>query len=161
MTTPKCPLECEQNPHIRKGGLRRSILPLLQPPASPSPCETSVSWCSGISRATGQASASIRTRALRLARDEGLSLVWVPRAELIVQLLEAPDATTRRELLTAHADDVIADYAEVADSVDHEALRESAGEVSVRVYRIGVLIEAAVPGTPLGGGGGGSCECQI
>jgi hypothetical protein len=62
--------------------------------------------------------------ALRLAQDEGLPLVWVPRGELVVELVGAADAAARRALLEARADDIVTDCAEAAAEVSQAALQE-------------------------------------
>jgi hypothetical protein len=62
--------------------------------------------------------------ALRLAQDEGLPRVWVPRGELVLELLGAADAAARRALLEARADDIVSDCAEAAAGVSHAALQE-------------------------------------
>jgi hypothetical protein len=62
--------------------------------------------------------------ALRVAQDEGLPLVWVPRGELVTALLDGPDAASRRGLLAANVNDIVADCAAVAAAVTHQSLRE-------------------------------------
>lgn len=46
---------------------------------------------------------------LKIARDEGLPLSWVPRAETIKALDSAEDATARLAVLTAHRNEIITD----------------------------------------------------
>lgn len=52
---------------------------------------------------------------LRIARDEGLPLVWVPRSEVVMELLRAVDGEARRAVLSERVDDIVADCAVVAD----------------------------------------------
>lgn len=61
---------------------------------------------------------------MTIAQDEGVPLVWVPRGELVAQMLAAPDAAARRALLEAHVDEIVADCAAVVAAVDHPRLRE-------------------------------------
>lgn len=49
--------------------------------------------------------------------QEGLPLVWVPRGELVVALLAAPDREARQQVLSAHATDIIDDCAAVVSTV--------------------------------------------
>lgn len=62
--------------------------------------------------------------ALKLARTEGLPLVWVPRGELVVNLVSASDDQARRKLLTDHAGDIVADSMTAATEVSHPALQK-------------------------------------
>lgn len=58
-----------------------------------------------------------------LARDEGLPLLWAPGRKLVAELLRAPDAEVRRDLLATHLADIVADCAAVVGEVQHAALR--------------------------------------
>jgi len=45
----------------------------------------------------------------RIALDEGLPLAWIPRAEVLEELLAAPNQEERLRILEAHADDILDD----------------------------------------------------
>ena len=53
--------------------------------------------------------------AVSLTRDEGLPLVWVPRQELVQILIEAPDASTRRQILLDNLGLILEDCMVVLD----------------------------------------------
>ncbi|MGO9724233.1 MAG: hypothetical protein ACLPN6_02475 [Streptosporangiaceae bacterium] len=55
-------------------------------------------------------------------QDDGLPLVWVPRAEIVTSLLAAPDRAARVEVLLAHEQEITADCHTVLGSVSHETL---------------------------------------
>lgn len=55
-------------------------------------------------------------------QDDGLPLVWVPRAEIVTSLLAAPDRAARVEVLLAHEQEITADCRTVLGSVSHETL---------------------------------------
>ncbi len=55
-------------------------------------------------------------------QDDGLPLVWVPRAEIVANLLAAADRTARVELLLAHEQEIIADCRAVLSDVSHDTL---------------------------------------
>jgi hypothetical protein len=78
--------------------------------------------------------------ALRIAKDEGLPLVWVPRAELVQELLAVPDAAARRALLETHVDDIVSDCAEVTDREYHSELVAYADRLQdvVEAHRAGL-----------------------
>ena len=82
----------------------------------------------------------IRT-AVTIAQDEGIPLVWVPRAELVQLMFDAPDADARRVLLEEHAEEIIEDCWKVVDDVDHPLLRDHAAKMSESVvgYQEGML----------------------
>jgi len=60
--------------------------------------------------------------ATTVIRDDGLPLVWVPRAEVIAELLDAPDRRARIEVLISHTDEVVEDCRATLDEVSHESL---------------------------------------
>jgi hypothetical protein len=66
--------------------------------------------------------------------------VWVPRAELVKELLAAPDAAARRDLLVTHVDDIVSDCAEVADREYHPKLVAYAARLRdvVEAHRAGL-----------------------
>lgn len=55
-------------------------------------------------------------------QDDGLPLVWVPRAEIVANLLAAADRTARVELLLAHEQEIIADCRAVLSGISHDTL---------------------------------------
>jgi hypothetical protein len=55
-------------------------------------------------------------------QDDGLPLVWVPRAEIVTKLLAAPDRAARVEALLAHVEEIVADCREVLADVTHDTL---------------------------------------
>ena len=46
---------------------------------------------------------------LLIARDEGISLAWIPRPEIVKEIGAAPDASARQQVLTARHDDILDD----------------------------------------------------
>jgi hypothetical protein len=61
-------------------------------------------------------------RVVAVIQDDGLPLVWVPRAEVVVEVMAATDRSARIEVLVAHFDELVADCREVLTSVGHETL---------------------------------------
>lgn len=57
-----------------------------------------------------------------VVQDDGLPLVWLPRAEVVAEVIDAPDRAARVEVLLRHADELIADCREVLGAVRHETL---------------------------------------
>lgn len=57
---------------------------------------------------------------LRAARDEGLSLAWVPRSQTIVELNEAADAQARLMVLQSRFDETLQDCHEILDECTDE-----------------------------------------
>ncbi|SCG71798.1 hypothetical protein [Micromonospora inositola] len=53
----------------------------------------------------------------QVIQDEGIPLVWVPRADIVADLLTAPDRDTRIKVLTARSSDVAQDCREVLDQI--------------------------------------------
>ena len=56
--------------------------------------------------------------------EEGIALVWVPRGELVRELLELPDAASRWETLAQRGADIATDCSEVLAQVENEHLSE-------------------------------------
>lgn len=63
-------------------------------------------------------------RAWQVAADEGLPLVWVPRGELVVALLDLEDTEARWALLAERAADIVDDCASVTATVTLPELAE-------------------------------------
>ena len=61
---------------------------------------------------------------LDIIRDEGVPLVWVPRKEIITELLEAPDRNSRLGILLARKVDVIEDCRGVLEDVTCDSFAE-------------------------------------
>jgi hypothetical protein len=61
-------------------------------------------------------------QALAVIQEDGLLLVWVPRAEIVAEVLEVVDGAAGVEVLLRHADELIADCREVLAAVRHETL---------------------------------------
>jgi hypothetical protein len=59
---------------------------------------------------------------LAVIQEDGLPLVWLPRAEIIAEVLDAPNRAARVEVLLRHADELIVDCREVLAAVRHETL---------------------------------------
>jgi hypothetical protein len=59
-----------------------------------------------------------------IALDEGLPLSWVPRAEIVVLLVEADSSDARIGILTARRADILDDCEQALDSIKHEWARE-------------------------------------
>jgi hypothetical protein len=55
-------------------------------------------------------------------QDDGLPLVWVPRAEIVTSLLAAPDRAARVDVLLAHEQEITADCRAVVGSISHDTL---------------------------------------
>lgn len=55
---------------------------------------------------------------LTLTHAEGLPLVWVPRHEILLLLIEAPDADSRREILLLHRDEILEDCVTVLEDIE-------------------------------------------
>lgn len=104
--------------------MRRQILPVLQ---SPQLTESLRKIGEAVTRYYPRNWVGVDVdpdAALKLARTEGLPLVWVPRGEFVVDLLSASDIQARRKLLEKHASDIVADCTTAAAEVSHPALQE-------------------------------------
>lgn len=55
-------------------------------------------------------------------QEEGLPLVWVPRAEIVTSLLAVPDRQARVEILLAHETTVVSDCRAVLTDISHPTL---------------------------------------
>jgi hypothetical protein len=55
-------------------------------------------------------------------QNDGIPLVWVPRAAIVEELLSAPDRDTRVKILLTHSDDVMQDCRDVLAVIDHKDL---------------------------------------
>ncbi|MFE9427716.1 hypothetical protein ACFYNO_32655 [Kitasatospora sp. NPDC006697] len=62
-----------------------------------------------------------------LLLDEGIPLMWVPRAATVSALLDAPDAGTRRRIIGQRWRGIITDCEAVLDNVTHPDLRDDRG----------------------------------
>jgi hypothetical protein len=67
---------------------------------------------------------------LRVARDEGFPLAWVPRADTIKLLDAAPDAAARLAILVGHRDEIVADCEHLLDFCTDPDLVDQAGLAS-------------------------------
>lgn len=61
-------------------------------------------------------------RVIGVIQDEGLPLVWVPRAEIVSEVLAAPNRSARVGVLLDHIDELIEDCREVLDEISHVSL---------------------------------------
>lgn len=61
-------------------------------------------------------------RMAEVVQDDGLPLVWVPRREVVQQVLDADDRDARVAVLLAHVPELVEDCREVLTGVDHEML---------------------------------------
>lgn len=61
-------------------------------------------------------------RVVEVIRDDGLPLVWVPRAELVQEVLDAEDREARIAVLLAHAPELVQDCRGVLHGVTHAVL---------------------------------------
>lgn len=57
-----------------------------------------------------------------IVQDDGLPLVWVPRAAIVTELLAAPDRAARIDILLSHTDELAEDCRTVLGDVSHESL---------------------------------------
>jgi hypothetical protein len=55
-------------------------------------------------------------------QDEGLPLVWVPRAEIVTEMLAAPDRIARVEVLLARSNEFVGDCRAVLSDTSHDTL---------------------------------------
>jgi hypothetical protein len=55
-------------------------------------------------------------------RDDGIPLVWVPRAEIVTEVLAASDRRAKVDVLISHADQIVEDCKTVLGEVQHESL---------------------------------------
>lgn len=78
--------------------------------------------------------------AWRVAEEDGIPLVWVPRGPLVIALLEAPDRAARLALLLESAEDVIDDCEAVVTAAAHAALAEHRAMVgeAIAAWRAGM-----------------------
>ncbi len=60
-------------------------------------------------------------RVAEVIRDDGLPLVWVPRAELVQEVVDAEDRGARVTVLLAHASELVQDCRGVLHGVTHAA----------------------------------------
>lgn len=76
---------------------------------------------------------------LRAARDEGLPLAWVPRAETIKLLDAATDADARLAILIDHRDEIVADCEDLLDTGTDPDLTDTAGlaEKAIDAFKAG------------------------
>jgi len=58
-----------------------------------------------------------RTRLAEVIQDDGIPLVWVPRADIVAELLTAPDRAARIKVLIGRRDDVVEDCRAVLETV--------------------------------------------
>jgi hypothetical protein len=59
---------------------------------------------------------------IAVIRDDGIPLVWVPRAELVEQVTEAADREARIGILLAHENQVVADCRQVLNEITEPTL---------------------------------------
>lgn len=57
-----------------------------------------------------------------VVQDDGLPLVWVPRAEIVTELLAAQDRAARVDVFLSHVDELVEDCRTVLSAVSHESL---------------------------------------
>jgi hypothetical protein len=61
-------------------------------------------------------------RIAEVVQDDGLPLVWVPRAPIVAEVLDQDDHDARIQVLLNHLEEIVADCQEVLDQVTHEDL---------------------------------------
>jgi hypothetical protein len=61
-------------------------------------------------------------RVVAVIQDEGLPLVWVPRAEILSEMLAAADRAARIQVLLSHAGELAEDCRRVLEDVGHQTL---------------------------------------
>lgn len=59
---------------------------------------------------------------IAIANDDGIPVVWVPRAEILLQLVEAKDREERVQVLLAHEAELAEDAAATLAEIQHESL---------------------------------------
>jgi hypothetical protein len=77
-------------------------------------------------------------RVAEVIYEDGIPLVWIPRATLVDQVLAASDRTTRLDLLLHHSNEVIKDCRHVLNEVSEPVL---AGQLPL-VHRAAVALAA-------------------
>jgi len=60
--------------------------------------------------------------ATTVIEDDGLPIVWVPRADIVETILNAPDREARVKILLDRSEDVIQDCRDVIATIDHPTL---------------------------------------
>jgi hypothetical protein len=73
---------------------------------------------------------------LAVIQEDGLPLVWLPRAEIVAEVLDVPNRAARVEVLLRHADELIVDCRAVLAAVGHETL---AGQLPLAVRAVDAL----------------------
>lgn len=73
---------------------------------------------------------------LAVIQEDGLPLVWLPRAEIVAEVLDVPSRAARVEVLLRHADELIVDCRAVLAAVGHETL---AGQLPLAVRAVDAL----------------------
>lgn len=78
-------------------------------------------------------------RLLDIAEREGIPLAWVPRAELVRELADAPDSQSRRHIVLSHRDALIDDVDEVLDECTDRWLEDDTelARKAVAAFRAG------------------------
>lgn len=76
-------------------------------------------------------------RGLDIIRDEGIPLVWLPRAEIVIELLDAPDRDSRLDILVTRKMEVTADCREVLEDVTSSSF---AGQVALLLRAVDALV---------------------
>jgi hypothetical protein len=73
---------------------------------------------------------------LAVIQEDGLPLVWLPRAEIVAEVLDVPNRAARVEVLLRHADELIVDCRAVLAAVGHETL---AGQLPLAARAVDAL----------------------
>jgi len=71
-----------------------------------------------------------------LALNEGLPLAWVPRPEILDELVNAPTRENRNRILDSHADDIMDDCDAVLADIVHEWADQC--RLAARTFRLGL-----------------------
>lgn len=88
---------------------------------------------------------------LTMLNDEGIPVAWVPRWELLEQLIGAGSAEARSELLVEKRQDIVGDCAELLEDIETESLLPMMPSVEeiLEACRAGLWKAAALAAVPL------------
>ena len=71
-----------------------------------------------------------------MALDEGVPVSWIPRAEVVIALIEADEPETRRWVLAQRQDDILDDCEDAIESIEHEWAVQ--GRSAIAALRLGM-----------------------
>lgn len=83
--------------------------------------------------------------AQRVLTKDGIPLVWVPRASIVQELVDATSAKARSKIIVQHSDELLTDVEESLDALDgFDQVNDQVGFVrqAIDAYRAGSLVVA-------------------